>query len=97
MQDELHSLSEHSVFELCELPDGCSPLPAKWVFKIMRGAQGEIERFKARYVAQGFEQVYEVDFCETWALVGRYATLHALLPICVVWDLDETRDETHRH
>ena len=34
MLDELHSLSEHGVFELCELPSGCSPLPAKWVLKI---------------------------------------------------------------
>ena len=58
MLDELHSLSEHGVFELCELPAGCRPLPAKRVLKIKRGAKGEIERFKARYVAKGFEQVY---------------------------------------
>ena len=31
MLDELHSLSEHGVFELCELPAGCRLLPAKWV------------------------------------------------------------------
>ena len=29
MLDGLHSLSEHGVFELCELPAGCRPLPAK--------------------------------------------------------------------
>ena len=38
MLDELHSLSEHGVFELYELPPGCRPLPAKWVLKIKRGA-----------------------------------------------------------
>ena len=48
MLDELHSLSEHGVFELCELPAGCRPLPARWVLIIKRGAQGETERFKAR-------------------------------------------------
>ena len=53
-----------------------------------RGALGEIKRFKARYVANGFEQVYGVVFFETWAPVGRYATLRALLSICVVWDLE---------
>ena len=56
--------------------------------KIKRGAQGEIERFKATYVAKGFEQVYGVGFFETWAPVGRYATPRALLSICVVWDLE---------
>ena len=88
MLDELHSLSEHGVFEVCELPAGCRPLPAKWVLKIKRGAQGEIERFKARYVAKGFAQVYGFNFFETWAPVGRYATLRALLSIWVVWDLE---------
>ena len=58
MLDELHSLSEHGAFELCELPAGYRPLPAKWVLKIKRGAQGEIDRFKARYVVKGFEQGY---------------------------------------
>ena len=90
MLEELHSLSEHGVFELCELPAGCRPLPAKWVLKIKRGAQGEIDCFKARYVAKGFEQFYGVDFFETLAPVGTYATLRALLSVCVVWDL-ETR------
>ena len=33
MLDELHSLSEHGVFELCELPAGCRPLPAKQAVK----------------------------------------------------------------
>ena len=88
MLDELHSLSEHGVFKLCELPAGCSPLPAKRVQKIKRGAQGEIEYFKARYVAKGFEQVYGFDFFETWAPVGKCATLPALLSICVVWNLE---------
>ena len=88
--DELHSLSEHGVSELCELPAGGRLLPAKWVLKIKRGVQGEIERFTARYVAKGFEQVYGVDFFETWARVGRYATLRALLSICVVWDPETT-------
>ena len=88
MLDELYSLSEHGVFELCELPARCRPLPAKWVRKIERGAQGEIERLKARHVAKGFEQVYGVDFFETWAPIGRYATLRASLSICVVWDLE---------
>ena len=90
MLDELHSLSEHGVFELCELPVGFRRLPAKWVLdlKIKRGAQGEIERFKARYVAKGFEQVYGVDFFEARAPGGRYATLRAPLSICLVWDLE---------
>ena len=92
--DELNSLSEHSVFELCELPPGHKPVAGKWVLKIKRGAQGEIERFKARYVAKGFTQVHGVDFFETWASVGRCTTLRMLLSVCAV---EESGEQTYRH
>ena len=41
MRDELASLIENEVFELCELPLGVAALAGKWVLKIKRGAQGE--------------------------------------------------------
>ena len=88
MLDELASLSEHGVFELCELPPGHKPVVGKWFLEIKRGAQGEIERFKARHVAKAFTQVHGVDFFETWAPVGRYATLRMLLSVCAVEDLE---------
>ena len=83
MQDELASLSENGVYELVSLPMGAAALSGKWDLKIKRGAQGEIERFKARYVVRGFEQVLGKDFHETWAPVGHYTTLRCLLVIYV--------------
>ena len=50
------------VYELVPLPESAAALSGKWVLKIKRGAQGEIERFKARYVVRGFEQVLGKDF-----------------------------------
>ena len=86
--DALTSLSEHGVFELCELPPGHKPVAGKWVLKIKRGAQGEIERFKARYVVKFLPKGMELDFFETWAPVGRYATLSMLLSVCAVEELE---------
>ena len=62
---------------------GAVALSGKWVLKIKHGAQREIERFKARYVLRGFEQVLGKEFYETWAPVGHYTTLRCLLVICV--------------
>ena len=62
----------------------------KWVLKMKRGAQGEIEQFKARYFAGRFTQIYGIHLSETWAPVDRYTTLRCLLAICVQEDL-ETR------
>ena len=83
MQDELASLTENGVYELVFLPVGAAALTGEWVLKIKRGAQGEIERFKARSVVRGFEQTHGKDFNETWAPVGHYTTLRSLLVICV--------------
>ena len=62
MRDELASLTENGVYKLISLPVGAAALSGKWLLKIKRGAQGEIERFKARYVVRGFEQVLRKDF-----------------------------------
>ena len=44
MQDELASLIENGVYVLVPLPVSAAALSGKWVLKIKRGAQGEIER-----------------------------------------------------
>ena len=82
MRDERASLTENGVYELVTLPVSAAALSGTWVLKIKRVAQGEIERFKARHVARGFEQVLGKDFHHTWAPVGYYTTLRCLLVIC---------------
>ena len=61
---------------------------------IKRGAKREIERFKARYVVRGFEQVHGLDFHETWAPVGHYTTLRCLLVIFACENLETMHLDT---
>ena len=48
VRDELALLDVNGVYELCSLPVGAVALIGKWVLKIKRGIQGEIERFLRR-------------------------------------------------
>jgi len=43
----------------------------KWVFKTKLNAEGQIERYKARLVAQGFSQIPGIDFDEMFVSVTR--------------------------
>ena len=85
MQEEVDALGEHGTFGLCYLPAGKRAFSGKRVLKIKRGPAGEIQRYKARYVARGFSQVEGIDFFETWSPVGSYAALRVLLAIAAQW------------
>ena len=54
MQDELASMRRNNVWDLVELPADCETVGCKWVFKTKRDAKGEIERYKVRLVAKGY-------------------------------------------
>ena len=62
---EYDSLQEHETWALCDLPPNRKPVGSKWVFKLKYDERGEVNRYKARLVAQEFSQTPRVDFNET--------------------------------
>jgi hypothetical protein len=51
MDEEMRSLLENGTWELVERPKGVKPIPMKWVYKVKRDAQGNVERYKSRFDA----------------------------------------------
>ena len=69
MDRELESLGINDVWDLVELPEDRKAVGSKWVFKLKMNADGSVERYKARLVAQGFTQKFGVDYDETFCPV----------------------------
>ncbi|XP_037810037.1 uncharacterized mitochondrial protein AtMg00820-like [Lucilia sericata] len=66
MNEEMKSLENNKTWKVVPLPEGRKAIGCKWIYKIKRGSDGEILKYKARLVAQGFSQKYGVDYDEVF-------------------------------
>ncbi|THH10842.1 hypothetical protein EW145_g1039, partial [Phellinidium pouzarii] len=62
MHNEWETLRKLKVFEPSALPQGRKAIGCKWVYKLKLNADGEISKYKARLVTQGFTQKYLIDY-----------------------------------
>ena len=59
-----------------------------WVFITKKKANGSIERYRGRVVAKGFAQRPGFDYTETFAPTAKWASLHAIIAIVALEDLE---------
>lgn len=81
MKEEITSLKDSKTWELTNLPPNKEAIGSKWVFKRKVNENGQVDRFKARLVAQGFSQKYGEEYDEVFAPVVRQTTFRTLLAI----------------
>ncbi|GKA71784.1 putative RNA-directed DNA polymerase, partial [Tanacetum coccineum] len=67
MNAEIGALNRNHTWIITDLRANRKPIGYKWIFKIKYKANGEIERYKARLVANGFNQREGIDFDETFS------------------------------
>ena len=72
LRTEMKQLEHLGIFSPC-LPYGAKKIKTRIIFKQKRSKTGEVERWKARLVAQEFLQTFGVDFFDTYAPVVRMA------------------------
>ena len=81
MEKELADLAHQKTWNLVELPPGAHLLRGRWVYKTKIDKNGNIEKYKARWVVKGFLQKYGIDYVETFSNTVKpmaYKTLFAL-------------------
>lgn len=88
IQEHLDSLGVNHSCDVVDAPAGANLVDTKWVFKVKRLPNGQVDKFKARLCARGFTQEYGIDYFETFSPVVRMESLRILLAIAAEEDLE---------
>ena len=88
ISSELHSMEQHGVWELVPRPRGGNIVGCRWVFKVKTNADGTVERYKARLVAQGFRQKEGVDYQEVFAPTIGHESIRCILSLAASFDME---------
>lgn len=81
MSEEMNALTKNGTWSLVPRTPRMNVVGSRWIFKIKHWANGDIERHKARLVAQGYTQHEGVDFDETLSPVVKPPTIRSILAI----------------
>lgn len=81
MKEEIENLRRNKTWDLVGKPNDKNIVGCKWVFVTKKKLNGELERHKARLVAQGFSQKQYVDYNETFSPVVRHSAIRMLFAV----------------
>jgi hypothetical protein len=81
VNEEMQALKENDTWILVHPPPGRKILENKWIFRVKRNEEGEVDRYKARLVVKGCAQKKGFDYTETYAPVARLTTVRTLLSV----------------
>ena len=87
---ELEALFANRTWELVELPPGKHALSNRWVYKTKLKEDGSLDKFKARLVVKGFEQIEGIDFAETYASTAKFNSFRTVCAIAALLSLNIT-------
>ena len=85
---EYETLMGYKTWTLVERPPNVNVVGSRWTFRIKRDNLGNTDRFKARFVAQGFSQVPGLDFNETYSPTIRLTSIRFILALACKYDLE---------
>ena len=81
MKNEYDPLVENNVWSLVKSDE--KPVGSRWHFALKFDLDGDICRYKARFVAKGFSQVFGKDFYETYSPTTRLSAIRILMSLAI--------------
>jgi hypothetical protein len=91
IRTELETLQRMGTWELVDAPEDRKSITNKWVFVRKYDKDRNLQKYKACLVARGFSQMPGMDYNETFSLVVRLETIHAILALAVAedWEIQQ--------
>jgi hypothetical protein len=88
MKDEMNALAKNATWDLVELPRNRKILGCKWVYKLKKGVDNKVQRYKERLVAKGYSQKEGIDFHEIFSRVVKIVLIQSVLALDALLDLE---------
>jgi hypothetical protein len=88
MDKEYRSHIEEGTWKLVPRPKGKNVVRSRWTYRLKMDSSGKVVGHKSRLVAQGFSQIYGIDFNETYAPTARAQTIRFLLAFAAKHDYE---------
>ena len=91
MNQELQALEDNHTWLLTSLPPGKKALSSKWFYRTKYRADGSVERYKARLVIRGFEQIKDKDYKHTFSPVAKLTSVRVFIALATAqqWPLHQ--------
>ncbi|GAA0157786.1 transmembrane signal receptor [Lithospermum erythrorhizon] len=81
MDAEIQALETNETWEIMDLPSGVKPIGCKWVYKVKCKPDGSMDKYKARLVEKGFNQIEGIDYFDSFSHVAKTVTVRLVLTL----------------
>jgi hypothetical protein len=83
MDIEFNALLSNKTCHLIAPQKDSNVIDCKWVYKVKRKADDNLDRYKAHLIDKGFKQQYDIDYEETFSLMVKSATIRIMLSMTI--------------